>query len=39
MIEFAALIVITLASGAGVTFGTLGLMAWLERRYGFPRLG
>lgn len=33
--ELAALIVITLASGLGVTFGTLGIMAWLERRHGF----
>ncbi len=39
MLEFLALIAITLTSGAGVTFGTLGILAWLERRYGFPRLG
>lgn len=34
MIEFAVLIAITLASGLGVTFGILGMVAWLERRYG-----
>lgn len=37
MIEFLILAVITLTSGLGVTFGVLGLIAWLERRYGFPR--
>lgn len=39
MFEFAVLMFITIASGAGVTFGTLGMLAWLERRFGFPRLG
>lgn len=37
MIEFVALLFITLASGAGVTFGVLGLTAWLERHWGIPR--
>lgn len=38
MIEFVALMAITLASGTGVTFGVLGLTAWLERHWGL-RLG
>jgi hypothetical protein len=39
MIEFVVLVAITLASGCGVTFGVLGLLAWLERRYGFVPFG
>lgn len=38
MLEFLILLAITLASGCGVTFGTLGIVAWFERYHGF-RLG
>jgi hypothetical protein len=34
MIELLILMAISLASGCGVAFGILGLLAWLERRYG-----
>jgi hypothetical protein len=37
MIGLLILLGIMLASGCGVTFGALGILAWLERRYGWPR--
>ena len=39
MLELAILLVITLASGCGVAFGTVGIVAWLERRYGLRPFG
>jgi hypothetical protein len=37
MIDLVILLAITLASGCGVAFGSLGITAWLDRRYGWPR--
>lgn len=39
VILFALSVLIAIASGLGVTFGVVLAWDWLDRRYGFPRLG
>jgi uncharacterized protein involved in exopolysaccharide biosynthesis len=39
MILFAITALIALAAGLGVAFSVAIVWEWLDRRYGFPRLG